>query len=66
MGSPARSWPLCEHSQPGGGLSCVSLSINQDLHMAWSDFEVNRCGLLGLPFEAILLGFGVCSYLVLL
>lgn len=63
---PARSWPLYEHSQPWGGLSCVSLSINQDLHMAWSDFEVNYCGLLDLPFEAIILGFGVCSYLVLL
>lgn len=44
----------------------MSLSINQDLHMAWSDFEVNYCGLLDLPFEAIILGFGVCSYLVLL
>lgn len=44
----------------------MSLSINQDLLMAWSDFEVNYCGLLDLPFEAIILGFGVCSDLVLL
>ena len=66
VGTPARSWPLYEPCQPWGGLNCVSLSISQDLHMAWSDFEVNCCGLLDLPFEAIILGFGVCSYLVIL
>lgn len=41
----------------------MSLSINQDLHMAWSDFEVNCCGLLDLPFEAIILGF-MCAGLL--